>query len=58
MCENRVLSTILPLGRGVATGSGRAWRWGKTHILLQNVRFVEAKRDFAQIRFPGVALED
>ena len=34
MCENHELSTILPLGRGDATGRGRAWGLGKTHILL------------------------
>ena len=55
MCENHVLSTILPLGGGEATGPGRAWVCvcGKTDILLQNVCFVEAKRDFAKMRFPG-----
>ena len=53
MCENHVLSTILPLGGGEATGRGRAWELDKTHILLQNVRFVEARRDFENPRFPG-----
>ena len=56
MCENHVLSTILPLGRGEATGRGRAWGLDKTHILLQNVRFVEARRDFENPRFPGAPI--
>ena len=34
-------------------GPGRAWGLDKTHILLQNVRFVEARRDFANPGFPG-----
>ena len=34
-------------------GPGRAWGFDKTHILLQNVRFVEARRDFENPRFPG-----
>ena len=54
MCENHELSTILPFGRGDAMGEGRVWWWwGKTHILLQNVRFVEARRDFENPGIPG-----
>ena len=56
MCENHELSTILPLGRGDAMEGGRAWKLDKTQILLQNVRFVEARRDFAKMRFPGAPL--
>ena len=56
MCENHELSTILPFGRGDAMEDGRAWRLDKTHILLQNVRFVEARRDFENPRFPGAPI--
>ena len=34
-------------------GRGGAWKLDTTHILLQDVRFVEARRDFENSGFPS-----